>query len=93
MHRLPYRVELTRTAGKRLKTLARQRKDRDRIAQAIEGLGKDPRPGGIEPVKGSGDPLTRIRVGDYRIIYQIKDEDRTVTVINIGHRKDVYRNV
>ena len=60
-----------------------------RIVQRIGSLGDDPRPPGCE--KLTGQERYRIRVGTYRILYEIIDADVTVVVVKVGHRKDVYR--
>ncbi len=65
------------------------RKDVRRILDRIAALADDPRPPGCE--KLSGQERYRIRQGRYRIIYSIQDEQLTVWVVKIGHRKDVYR--
>ena len=64
-------------------------KDLKRILKRIESLSDDPRPPGHE--KLSDQDLYRIRQGNYRIVYSIKDELLTVWVIKIGHRRDIYR--
>jgi mRNA interferase RelE/StbE len=64
-------------------------KDLKRIFKRIESLSDDPRPPGHE--KLSDQDLYRIRQGNYRIVYSIKDELLTVWVIKIGHRRDIYR--
>ena len=53
-------------------------------------LASQPRPPGSEKLFGPED-LYRIRVGDYRIVYQIRDEELLVSVLKIGHRREVYR--
>jgi len=60
-----------------------------RIAKAIDHLGADPRPSGAAALQGAVG-LLRIRVGDFRVIYRVRDEVLTVLVITIGHRRDVY---
>ena len=55
----------------------------------IEALSEDPRPSGCE--KLTGEEKYRIRQGRYRIVYWIRDQELTVWVVKIGHRKDVYR--
>jgi mRNA interferase RelE/StbE len=65
------------------------KRDLRRIMQRISGLAEDPRPHGSE--KLSGQERYRIRQGRYRIIYSIQDEELTVWVVKVGHRKDVYR--
>jgi mRNA interferase RelE/StbE len=56
----------------------------------IDDLAKDPRPSGCKKLQGS-DNEYRIRIGNYRVIYTIADVVKIVTVIKVGHRKDVYR--
>jgi mRNA interferase RelE/StbE len=60
-----------------------------RVRDAIRELGGNPRPVGC--LKLTGRQGWRIRVGDYRVVYEIHDEQRTVTILHIGHRRDVYR--
>lgn len=64
-------------------------KNRRRLVTRIEGLAANPRPHGCE--KLSGLEQYRIRQGDYRVIFGVDDEVRTVVVVKIGHRRDVYR--
>lgn len=58
------------------------------IKSSLYSLAKNPRPHGCKKLKGREG--YRIRVGDYRIIYNIFDKMLTVDVINLGHRKDIY---
>ncbi len=58
------------------------------IKEAIKKLTENPRPRGCKKLKGR--PSYRIRVGAYRIIYEVFDNELTVDVITIGYRKDVY---
>jgi mRNA interferase RelE/StbE len=60
-----------------------------RVVSAIEKLGDAPRPKGCRKLKG-GDREWRIRIGDYRVIYEIDDSAETVDVARIAHRRDVY---
>jgi mRNA interferase RelE/StbE len=64
---------------------------RQRIADAIDGLGDDPRPPGAVKLAGDADDLWRIRVGEYRIVYRFQDERLTVLIVRVGHRRDIYR--
>jgi mRNA interferase RelE/StbE len=64
------------------------RTDLRRIIRRIEALAAVPRPRGSE--KLSAQERFRLRQGDYRIIYSIDDESRTVDIVKIGHRSDVY---
>lgn len=62
----------------------------DAIEKRILALGEDPRPPGCKKLKGN-DRTWRIRSGNYRVLYQIDDSAKIVTVIGIGHRKEIYR--
>jgi mRNA interferase RelE/StbE len=62
--------------------------DYSTIKVAIYGLADNPRPHGYKKLKGRDG--YRIRVGDYRIIYNIFDNILTIDVVNLGHRKDIY---
>jgi mRNA interferase RelE/StbE len=82
-----YRLLVKRSAVKELEGLPP--KVRRRVVSKIEGLGTAPRPQGVE--KLSGQEKYRIRQGDYRVLYAIDDTAKTVTVVKIGHPRDVYR--
>jgi len=60
-----------------------------RVDGKIRGLGEDPRPPGAEKLRGKEG--WRIRVGDYRVIYEIDDRSREVMIYRVQHRKDIYR--
>jgi mRNA interferase RelE/StbE len=62
---------------------------RERVTVAIRKLANAPRPRGSRKLTGRDG--WRTRTGDYRILYEINDESRIVTVLHIGHRRDVYR--
>lgn len=84
---MAYQVTLTTTADK---AVARLPKDiRSRVADRLASLSSDPRPPGS--VKLSGRDTYRVRVGNYRIIYSIHDARLVVLVIDVGHRREVYR--
>ena len=55
----------------------------------IRALSENPRPPGSKKLTGRGE--LRVRIGNYRVIYEINDYQLTVLVINVGHRKEVYR--
>jgi mRNA interferase RelE/StbE len=61
-----------------------------RINAAILALEDDPRPDGVVKMKG-GDRIYRIRVGDYRVMYKIDDEQLVILVVRCKHRREVYR--
>lgn len=83
-----YRVEFKPSARKELEALPRR--DAVRVATRIASLAQDPRPMGVEKLAGAATAY-RVRVGDYRILYEIVDEVLVVTVIRIGHRREVSR--
>ena len=60
-----------------------------RVRDALRGLAGNPRPHGC--LKLSGREGWRIRIGDYRVVYEIDDKQQTITILDIGHRRDVYR--
>lgn len=82
-----YRVLVKRSAIKELEALSL--KDRRRVARRIQRLADQPRPPGCEKLSDQG--KYRLRQGDYRILYAVADPESTVTVVKIGHRRDVYR--
>jgi mRNA interferase RelE/StbE len=82
-----YRVDLRRQAQRALDKLPKS--DFQAVIEAIKDLAQTPRPRGIEKVKSTG--LWRIRQGDYRIIYAIDDNEHLVTVMRVGHRREIYR--
>lgn len=83
---MSYQIELRPAAVRALKRIDHQ--DRDRIRGAISLLGQNPRPPGAKALHGR--PGFRVRVGDYRIIYTVDDDVLVITVIMLGHRRDVY---
>ena len=62
---------------------------RPRIEGAIALLAEDPRPPASRPLRGR--PGYRVRVGDYRIIYTVRDDVLLIVVVALGHRREVYR--
>ncbi len=63
-----------------------------RLVDAIDLLGDDPRPQGAKALQG-GEGLLRIRVGGYRIIYAVRDDQLLVLVATLGHRREIYRKL
>ncbi len=86
---MPCTVEVQRRAEKFLRSVTDQRLYR-RLRTAIDSLANDPRPVGCVKLTGSHD-LFRLRVGDYRIIYQVQDRKLLVLIVDIGNRREVYR--
>ena len=81
-----YRIELRPAAARSLRKLDPQ--VRRRVQGAIALLAQDPRPPGARALQGR--PGLRVRVGDYRIVYTVKDDVLLVVVVRLGHRRDVY---
>ncbi len=84
-----YRVIISAVADRAVARL--DKTTRRRIADRLAALAENPRPAGC--VKLTGLEAYRIRVGDYRIVYEIADRVLIVTVIDVGHRRDVYRGL
>jgi len=82
-----YRLTLRQSAVKELESLPRR--DLARVMSRIKVLADNPRPPACE--KLSGQERYRVRQGDYRILYEVNDSDQVVTVVKIGHRREVYR--
>jgi mRNA interferase RelE/StbE len=84
---MSYRVIIPKPVQKQLNNLPQ--KIRSRLLADIRLLKDDPRPNGVKKLKGYEDTY-RIRVGNYRVIYEIKDREMIVLVLNSIHRKDAY---
>ncbi len=82
-----YKVYFRESVEKDFKAIPK--KDARRILRRIESLTAEPRPLGCE--KLTGQERYRLRQGRYRIAYSIQDEERTVWIVKVGHRKDIYR--
>jgi mRNA interferase RelE/StbE len=87
---LKYRVEFKRSAARVLKTLPKQ--DRKRIQDKIDSFADNLPAPATTKMKGDN-PFHRVRVGDYRIIYEIHEDALVILVLKIGHRKEVYRRL
>ena len=83
-----YSVELAKSAEKELRRI--DGRYIPRIFAAVESLAKEPRPTGCKKLSGSNHTY-RIRIGTYRVIYDIQESRLLVLVIKISHRKDVYQ--
>ncbi|MFH0795310.1 MAG: type II toxin-antitoxin system RelE/ParE family toxin [bacterium] len=83
-----YRVEFTPSARREFLKLS------DavvvRLAPRILALGKNPRPAGSKKLSVQED-IYRIRIGDYRVLYEIQDKVLVVLVVKVGHRREIYR--
>jgi mRNA interferase RelE/StbE len=83
-----YRLELRPSAAKDLDRLRGE--PWERIKAALSALRTDPRPAGCVKLAGAGS--WRVRVGDWRMIYDIDDGAQVVTILRVKQRKDVYRD-
>lgn len=64
--------------------------NRETIVKKIQALAENPRPAGVVKLRGSDD-LFRMRHTEYRVIYRLSDNELTVLVIKVGHRREIYR--
>lgn len=85
---MTYKVIVKPSAAKVIRKL--ERNIQRRIVQLLERLAEHPRPEGVVKMAGD-DNLWRLRIGDYRMIYEIHDGQLIVLVLRVGHRRDVYR--
>jgi mRNA interferase RelE/StbE len=83
-----YRVEFARPALKEFQGLPRAAQEQ--IRPVIDSLAEDPRPNGVKKLKGASD-LYRVRAGNYRVVYEIRDALLIVTVVRVADRRDAYR--
>ena len=83
-----YEVEFVKSAQKELNKLSPQTSLR--LAKAIYKLSEDPRKGNVRPMMGT--KSWRLRVGDYRVVYDIFDKKLIILIIHVRHRKEVYRD-
>ncbi|MFZ3042624.1 MAG: type II toxin-antitoxin system RelE/ParE family toxin [Thiobacillus sp.] len=84
---MTYSVSIKQSAAKALAKVAHE--DRLRIIGVIDELKANPTAGGV--LKGEFSGLRRIRVGNYRVVYEVQDQKLVVLVVRIGHRREVYR--
>jgi mRNA interferase RelE/StbE len=84
---MTYSISILRSAQKSLDSL--HTSIQDRLVNAIRRLASNPRHPGVKKLTGRN--AWRVRVGDYRIIYEIGDVALTILIVDIGHRKEIYR--
>jgi mRNA interferase RelE/StbE len=82
-----YRIEFAPLARRQIKKLPRE--VQKRIIDRVEELAINPRPAGVKKLV-SGENLFRVRVGEYRAIYQIRDRELIVVIVKVGHRREIY---
>ncbi len=83
-----YQILIEKRARKALLKIAQR--DQTKIIDAIQALKENQHPVGSKKLVGRD--AWRIRIGNYRVIYEIYDEKLIIDVIDLGHRKDIYRN-
>ncbi len=87
---MPYRILFKPSADKQFDKLSHH--VRQRIAPKIDALSENPRPNASAPLSGYDD-LRRMRVGNYRVIYALSEEEKTIRILKIAHRSHVYRRL
>lgn len=87
---MAYRVEFTGAAEREIDRLSRP--VQDRLRPAIRALADDPRPSGVLKLAGSRDRY-RIKVGEYRVVYEIREQVLLVLVLRVAHRREAYRRL
>lgn len=89
---MKYAFRFTTHAQRQLRAIDRQQALR--ILTALTSLGDDPHRDDADSKKLTGhDGLYRLRVGNYRVVYEIRDDVLVILVVNVGNRRDVYRNL
>ncbi len=84
---MSFSIRIKQSAARELRRIARP--DRTRIVAAIDRLAETPHLG--TSLKGDHRGLRRLRVGDYRVVYEIRDDELVVLVVRVAHRRDAYR--
>ena len=85
---MTYEIIITKSIQKQLDNLPNN--IQERVYEKIAQLAEEPRPDGVVKLKGY-DNEYRIRIGDYRLIYEIRDEQLIVLLVQCKHRRDVYK--
>ena len=87
---MSYRIEVKKSAAKLLRKIPKA--DQKRIAAKINSLAENtPNP---DTTKMNGNnPFHKVRVGNYRIVYEIHEDVLSILIVKIGHRKDIYKNI
>jgi mRNA interferase RelE/StbE len=88
-----YNIELSNSSYKFLKSTKLPETIMNRIKEVITGLGDEPRPPGCIKMKGFDNSYYRVRQGDFRVVYEVIDRKKTVVIVHIGNRRDVYNRM
>lgn len=86
---MSYEIQISKSASKRIKNLSSELQER--IEAKIDSLAIEPRPDGVKKLKGRENSY-RVRAGNYRILYDIFDNILLVSVVEIGHRRNIYQD-
>ena len=86
---MSYEVQILPKVARQIKALSVE--VRQDISLTIRSLANEPRPIGVKKLSGEKD-VYRVRVGNYRVLYQIVDKVLVVVVVSVGHRREVYRD-
>lgn len=86
---MPYQIQFAARAAKQFKALPPN--IQQRIRPKVDALAESPLPSGVVKLEGSPN-LYRIRIGDYRVVYELQDKALIVLVVKIGHRSSIYRD-
>jgi len=81
-----YQIEISKRVRKQVARLPRR--DQARVLAAVKALAKNPRPTGCRPVRAVGKGAYRVRVGDYRVIYAVLDDERVVIIARVARRNE-----
>ena len=84
-----YRIEVSPAADHDLEKLKSRirRQDFERLRDAVSGLAEEPRPQGVRKIKGA-EKAYRIRVGSYRVVYEVNDNDNLVLILQVARRRE-----
>ncbi len=86
---MSYEIQILPKATRQLKGLSIE--VRQEVSRIIQLLAHEPRPIGVKKLSGEKD-IYRVRVGNYRVLYQIIDTVLVVVVVSVGHRREIYRD-
>ncbi len=86
-----YRIEFLKRAEKHFKSLPSDAQKR--LSKRIDALAQNPRPSGVKKLSNNEEKFYRIRESDYRVIYQIHDQLLLVFIVDVGHRRKIYKEL
>ena len=86
---MTYEIQISKSASKQIKKLPSE--IQERIQVKINSLAIEPRPDGVKKLKGRENGY-RVRVGDYRILYDVFDDVLLVIIVEVGHRSNIYKD-